>query len=48
VTELYAAIFAIEKYVTLNWNDIWLENDSLILVKAFGSGFHVTGKLKTR
>jgi ribonuclease HI len=46
--ELCAVMFAIEKSVEMNWKDIWMESDSLHVVKAFTSSSHVPWRLRTR
>lgn len=48
VAELCTAMFAIEKAVELNWSDIWIETDSLMVVKAFAQHIAVPWTLRVR
>jgi ribonuclease HI len=46
--ELCAAMYAIEKLLALNWKNVWLESDSLMVVRFFSSSTHVPWKFRTR
>jgi len=48
VTELSAAMHAIEKAVAMQWREIWMETDSLMVVKAFSQQMEVPWTLRTR
>jgi len=46
--EFCAVMFAIDKAVELGWTNLWIECDSLQMVKAFMSRTHVPWHLRTR
>lgn len=46
--ELSALMYAVEKAVEMNWTDIWIESDSLVVVKAFTSGASVPWQIRNR
>jgi ribonuclease HI len=43
--ELCAVIYAIEKLLALNWKNVWLESDSLMVIRSFSTSAHVLWKL---
>jgi hypothetical protein len=41
VTEVCAAMYALEKAIEMQWRDFWIETDSFMVVKAFSNHLEV-------
>jgi ribonuclease HI len=48
VTEVCTAMYALEKAVEMQWRDVWIETDSLMVVKAFSNHLDVPRTLTVR